>query len=80
MQEQFISKGLFMKKVLFSSIVALSLIALTGCNENSNPAPKDTKSAKCSSGKCGGDKKATDAKKCGGDKKATDEKKCGGSK
>ena len=58
-----------MKKVLFGSLIGLSLIAFTGCTDS-----KDVEVAsKCQSGKCQGDKtmskKSTDAKaaskKCG---------------
>ncbi len=66
-----------MRKILLGSVMAFALVSFIGCNESSNPAPKDTKSAKCASGKCGGDKKAPTSK-CGGDKNKTT--KCGGSK
>jgi len=66
-----------MKKILFGSIVALSLVAFVGCNGDS-ATPEATKSAKCGGGKCGGDKKV-DAKKCGAEKKEATTK-CGGDK
>ncbi len=69
-----------MKKVLFSSILALSLLALTGCYESAtcaNSAIKTTKS-KCGTGKCGDSKTMKcGAGKCGDAKKAETTKKCG---
>jgi len=65
-----------MKKILFGSLVAISLIAFAGCNGSESATPESQKSAKC-----GGDKKAS---KCGDDKKAEGMKcgtgKCGGDK
>jgi uncharacterized low-complexity protein len=55
-----------MKKLLFSSIMALALTTFVGCNDDKAPTPQDTKSSKCGgeknktmkcgSGKCGGGK------------------------
>lgn len=71
-----------MKKILFGSLVALSLLAFAGCNGTASP--EGAKSAKCGEGKCGTDKKTmkcgTDKKtaaKCGAEKTVT---KCGGEK
>lgn len=62
-----------MKKILFGSLVAISLIAFAGCNGTETGTPEASKSAKCGDGKCGGDKKAESTKcgtgKCGSDKK-----------
>jgi hypothetical protein len=44
-----------MKKLIFSSLVGLALVAFTGCTTGS-----DAEVSKCQSGKCDG------AKKCGG--------------
>jgi len=58
-----------MKKILFGSLLGLSLIALNGCTD-----AKDAEVAgSTKSGKCQGDK--TMAKKCGDAKAAS--KKCG---
>jgi len=58
-----------MKKILFGSLIGLSLIALSGCTD-----AKDAEVASSAqSGKCQGDK--TMAKKCGDAKAAS--KKCG---
>ncbi|MCH9740834.1 MAG: hypothetical protein K0U38_08355 [Epsilonproteobacteria bacterium] len=65
-----------MKKILFGSLVALSLIGFTGCNDGGSSTSEATKSAKCGEGKCGGDAKKAESK-CGGEEKAT---KCGGDK
>ncbi len=48
-----------MKKLLFGSLAVVALIA-TGCSMG---ASADGHGSKCSSGKCGGDKKAES--KCG---------------
>ena len=59
-----------MKKILFGSLIAMALVATTGCSSMGDSGAKcggDKGAKKCaSSGKCGGDKKAS---KCGGDKK-----------
>jgi len=67
-----------MKKLLFGSLLGLSLIAFTGCTDS-----KNAEVAKCQSGKCDSAKKAdkkcqsgTMSSKCGDAKKAS--KKCGG--
>ena len=60
-----------MKKVLFGSLVAMALIAATGCSSmgdghSSSKCGDDKGAKKCAaSGKCGGDKKES---KCGGAK------------
>ncbi len=46
-----------MKKLIFSSLVGLALVAFTGCTNGS-----DVGASKCQSGKCDG------AAKCSGDK------------
>ena len=61
-----------MKTVLFSSLLAFSLLTMVGCSGSDSTAPKAEKSMKCGDGKCGGDKKV-EAKKCG-------DGKCGGDK
>ena len=48
-----------MKKLIFSSLVGLALVAFTGCTTGN-----DAKAAKCQSGKCDGAKKCA-AGKCG---------------
>ncbi len=48
-----------MKKLIFSSLVGLALVAFTGCTDSS-----DAEVAKCQSGKCDGAKKCDAAKKC----------------
>ena len=60
-----------MKKILFGSLVAISLIAFAGCNGTETGTPEASKSAKCGDGKCGGDKKAS---KCGDGKGGGDKK------
>jgi len=57
-----------MKKLIFSSLVALALVAFTGCTNGS-----DAETAKCQSGKCDG------AKKCDSAKKSDDAQKCSAS-
>jgi len=71
-----------MKKLLIGSIMALSLVALTGCNDTATAGSSESKSMKCGEGKCGGDKKAEKTMKCGGDKNSTETNasKCGGDK
>lgn len=63
-----------MKKTVFGTLVALSLVAFVGCNGNSSATPD----AKCGGdkqeAKCGGN---TEAAKCGADTKET---KCGAGK
>jgi len=49
-----------MKKLIFSSLVGLALIAFTGCYGPT--ADKTAEAQKCQSSKCQGDKKTT---KCG---------------
>ncbi len=63
-----------MKKLLMASLMALALIAVTGCND-ATASNSDEKTMKCGEGKCGGDKKAEKTTKCGGDKKCSGEKK-----
>jgi len=57
-----------MKKLIFSSLVGLALIAFTGCTTGSDAeaGAKCASSGKCASGKCGDAKKAAKevAKKC----------------
>jgi len=47
-----------MKKLIFSSLVGLALVAFTGCTTGSDTEP----ASKCQSGKCSGDK--AKSKKC----------------
>ena len=65
------------KKLIFSSLVGLALIAFTGCTKADNVET----TAKCSSSKCQGDKKTS---KCGTSSKCGDAKKvvakCSGGK
>ncbi len=65
------------KKLIFSSLVGLALIAFTGCTTGGDAEAE----AKCSSSKCQGDKKTT---KCGTSSKCGDAKKvvakCSGGK
>ena len=56
------------KNILFGSLVAMALIAVTGCTGTET----GTKSAKCGEGKCGANQKTS---KCGGDKKCSADKK-----
>ncbi len=59
-----------MKKVLYSSILALAVLSLSGCYQASScdtPAIKTTKAAKCGTAKCGDAKKAMPMK-CGAGK------------
>jgi len=53
-----------MKKLIFSSLMGLALVAFTGCTNGS-----DAEAAKCQSGKCDGAKKAP--AKCDGAKKCS---------
>jgi len=74
-----------MKKIILSSLIALSMIALTvgvTANESETKAPTakcgegkcaDDKAGKCGEGKCGTDKKDEATMKCGAGK-------CGGGK
>ena len=66
-----------MKKLIFSSLVGLALIAFTGCTTGDDAEA----AAKCSSSKCQGDKQTT---KCGTSSKCGDAKKvvakCSGGK
>ncbi|MBU1666881.1 hypothetical protein KKC13_00535 [bacterium] len=64
-----------MKKILFGSLVALSLVAFTGCNGTGTTSAEGTTIMKCGEGKCGTDTKTM---KCGGDKNTSD--RCGGDK
>ncbi len=48
-----------MKKLIFSSLVGLALVAFTGCTNGS-----DAETEKCQSGKCDGSKKCDGAQKC----------------
>lgn len=59
-----------MKKLIFSSLVGLALVAFTGCSHGN-----DAEVSKCQSGKCDGAKKCDGASKCDGNKVAT---KCDG--
>ena len=71
-----------MKKLIFGSLLALSMIALT-VGATANEGANDTPTAKCGQGKCGG---STTTKcgngKCGGDNNESTSKcgtgKCGG--
>ncbi len=58
-----------MKKLIFSSLVGLALVAFTGCTTGN-----DTSAAKCQSSKCDGAKKCQASGKCGDAKKVA--KKC----
>jgi len=58
-----------MKKLIFSSLVGLALVAFTGCTTGN-----DASASKCQSGKCDGAKKCQASGKCGDAKKAA--KKC----
>ncbi len=58
-----------MKKLIFSSLIGLALLAFTGCT-NSNDAEAE---AKCSASKCDG------ATKCSGDKTKEAATKCSSS-
>jgi len=62
-----------MKKLIFSSLVGLALVAFTGCTTGNN-----AETAKCQSGKCDGAKKCQSSEKCGDAKKV--EKKCAAGK
>jgi len=66
-----------MKKLIFSSLVGLALIAFTGCTTSGDAQA----GAKCSSSKCQGDKRTS---KCGTNSKCGDAKKvvakCSGGK
>jgi len=61
-----------MKKLIFSSLVGLALVAFTGCTNNN-----DAEVTKCQSGKCDGAKKCDAAKKCDSAKKCDASGKCG---
>lgn len=54
-----------MKKLIFTSLVGLALVAFTGCTTGN-----DAEASKCQSGKCDGAKKCDGAAKCDA-KKAT---------
>ena len=59
-----------MKKLIFSSIIGLALIAFTGCtNGNDADTVAKCQSGKCQSSKCQNDK--AKSSKCSGDKKST---------
>lgn len=70
-----------MKKLIFSSLVGLALVAFTGCTTGHDAAPK------CQSGKCDSAKKCSTKKcdttkkcattKCDGAKKCAASGKCG---
>ena len=47
-----------MKKLLFSSLMGMALVAFTGCAGTYSAAPK------CPPGKCGSDEKCDPPKKC----------------
>jgi uncharacterized low-complexity protein len=61
-----------MKKLIFSSLLGLALIAFTGCTDSNNAEV----AAKCNAGKCQADK--AKSAKCGGDKKASAKCSAGG--
>ena len=61
-----------MKKLIFSSLVGLALVAFTGCTTGN-----DASASKCQSGKCDGAKKCQASGKCDGAKKVA--KKCAAS-
>jgi len=64
-----------MKKLLIGSIIALSMMAYTGCSQmDGSHDGKCGASGKCSSGKCGDAKKSS---KCGEGNKTS---KCGAGK
>ena len=60
-----------MKKLIFSSLVGLALIAFTGCTNGSDAA-----ASKCQAGKCDSAKKCDGASKCSADKAKETAKKC----
>ena len=62
-----------MKKLIFSSLIGLALVAFTGCTNGS-----DAETSKCKSGKCDGAKKCQAIGKCGDAKKVA--KKCSSGK
>ncbi len=66
-----------MKKLIFSSLVGLALIAFTGCTTGSDAGMK-CQAGKCQSGKCKGAKKCATSSKCGNAKKVA--KKCAAGK
>jgi len=59
-----------MKKLLFTVLLGLAMLALTGCGEDEKP---ETPAMKCEAGKCG----ATMEKDTIPTKKSTAESKCG---
>ena len=62
-----------MKKLIFSSLVGLALVAFTGCTTGN-----DASASKCQAGKCDGAKKCEASGKCAGDK-AKEATKCSAS-
>lgn len=62
-----------MKKLIFSSLVGLALVAFTGCTTSSDAEASAKAETKCSSGKCAA------SGKCGGDKAKEVAKKCSAS-
>jgi len=69
-----------MKKLIFSSLIALSMVVFT-LNATAEETPSDTPTTKCSSGKCGDAKsEKCGTGKCSDDKKDTSTQKCGAGK
>jgi len=64
-----------MKKLIFSSLVGLALVAFTGCTNGSDASASKCQAGKCQAGKCKGAPATT---KCAGDK-AKDAAKCSAS-
>ena len=54
-----------MKKLIFSSLVGLALVAFTGCTNGSDAGVSKCQTGKCQAGKCKG---APATAKCAGDK------------
>ena len=69
-----------MKKLIFSSLVGLALVAFTGCTNGSDASASKCQAGKCQAGKCqaGKCKGAPATTKCAGDK-AKDAAKCSAS-
>jgi len=66
-----------MKTLLFSSIMALGLMAFTGCTHSGDATPAKCSAKKCdASKKCDATKKCAMAKKCNASKKEKTAKKC----
>lgn len=64
-----------MKKLIFSSLVGLALVAFTGCTTGNDAEA----ASKCKSGKCNADKKCQSTGKCATNKaqKCQSDGKCG---